>query len=81
MPGEDPFLTGQYVAQYSYNMQNGKDTKYLKLVSTAKHYMDYDQEGNYGTIRQDFDANVTMLSTVICLQCSHTNIHVHMHTI
>ena len=52
--------------EYSYNMQNGKDTKYLKMVSTAKHYADYDQEGSNGTRRQDFDANVTMLSGLLC---------------
>ena len=26
----------------------------------TRHYADYDQEGNYGTGRTDFDANVTM---------------------
>eukprot|EP01084_Bolivina_argentea_P317682 550834_1 len=64
VPGEDPYLTGQYVMQYSYYMQHGEDTKYLKLVSTAKHYADYDQEGNYGTDRGSFDANVTMQDQV-----------------
>ena len=59
VPGEDPFLTGQYVAQYSYHMAHGEDHRYLKVISTAKHYADYDQEGNYGTNRGDFDANVT----------------------
>eukprot|EP01084_Bolivina_argentea_P243625 408377_1 len=44
VPGEDPFLTSQYVMQYSYNMQYGEDTKYLKVISTAKHFADYDQE-------------------------------------
>ena len=63
-PGEDPFLTGQYVMEYSYNMQFGEDNKYLKMVSTAKHYADYDQEGNYGTGRTSFDANVTMQDQV-----------------
>ena len=55
-------------------MQNGKDTKYLKLVSTAKHYMDYDQEGNYGTGRTSFDANVTELSQIIAILMAHLNI-------
>eukprot|EP01084_Bolivina_argentea_P243622 408373_1 len=64
VPGEDPFLTGQYVMEYSYNMQFGEDEKYLKVVSTAKHYADYDQEGNYGTIRQAFNANVSMQDQV-----------------
>ena len=52
VPGEDPFLTGQYVMEYSYNMQYGEDAKYLKVVSTGKHYADYDQEGNCGVTRQ-----------------------------
>ena len=52
MPGEDPFLTSQYVMEYSYNMQYGfQNPTYLKVVSTAKHYADYDQEGNYGVDR------------------------------
>lgn len=59
VPGEDPFLTSQYVMEYSYNMGYGEDTKYLKLVSTAKHYADYDQEGTFGVDRHDFDANVS----------------------
>ena len=53
--------------EYSYNMQNGEDSRYLKVISTAKHYADYDQEGNYGIIRQSFDANVTMQDQgIIC---------------
>eukprot|EP01084_Bolivina_argentea_P142244 249897_1 len=64
VPGEDPYLTGQYAMQYSYYMQHGEDTKYLKIVSTAKHYADYNQEGTYGTDRGDFDANVTMQDQV-----------------
>ena len=59
-PGEDPFLTGEYVMQFSYHMQHGPDQKYLRVLSTAKHFLDYDQEGSpYGVMRGDFDAIVT----------------------
>lgn len=59
VPGEDPFLTGEYVMQFSYHMQHGPDQKYLRVLSTAKHFLDYDQEGSpYGVMRGDFDAIV-----------------------
>ena len=45
--------------EYSTNMQYGEDTKYLKVISTAKHYADYDQEGNWGTPRAAFNATVS----------------------
>ena len=45
-------------------MENGEDDKYLKVVSTAKHYADYDQEGNWGTERGTFDANVSAQNQV-----------------
>jgi beta-glucosidase len=35
--GEDPFLTGQIGAAFVKGLQ-GKDSKYLKVVATAKHY-------------------------------------------
>ena len=35
--GEDPFLTGKMAVQFIRGLQ-GDDTKYLKLVATAKHY-------------------------------------------
>ena len=57
--GEDPFLASQYVMEYSTNMRNGPDTRYIKVVSTAKHYADYDQEGNFGINRLQFNANVS----------------------
>ena len=43
---EDPFLNGEYVMHWSRGMQEGEQEKYLKVVSTAKHFADYDQEGN-----------------------------------
>ena len=39
-------------------MQEGEQEKYLKVVSTGKHFADYDQEGNGGTDRGAFNAVV-----------------------
>jgi len=58
VPGEDPFLTGEYVMHYSRGMQEGDDPRYIKVVSTAKHYADYDLEGNWGVDRGSFNAIV-----------------------
>jgi len=51
-------MCGDYAMHYIPALQWGNDKKYLKTVATAKHYADYDQEGTYGTDRQDFDAVV-----------------------
>eukprot|EP01060_Flectonema_neradi_P002802 TRINITY_DN1176_c3_g1_i1.p1 TRINITY_DN1176_c3_g1~~TRINITY_DN1176_c3_g1_i1.p1 ORF type:complete len:793 (+),score=176.42 TRINITY_DN1176_c3_g1_i1:1458-3836(+) len=44
---EDPFLNGEYVMNWARSFQEGGPTeskKYLKAVSTAKHFHDYDCE-------------------------------------
>eukprot|EP01084_Bolivina_argentea_P263562 446130_1 len=64
VPGEDPYLTGQYVMEFGRNFQYGEDEKYLKAVPITKHYADYDQEGNYGIGRMSFNANVSMQDQV-----------------
>lgn len=43
--GEDPFLTGILAVQFIKGMQ-GDDPRYLKVVSTPKHFAVYNQEGN-----------------------------------
>ena len=43
--GEDPFLAGKLAAKYVQGMQ-GNDKKYLKTVSTPKHYMLNSSENN-----------------------------------
>eukprot|EP01084_Bolivina_argentea_P150739 263220_1 len=58
VPGEDPYVVGQYGIQYIRNMQIGEDMKYLKLVLVAKHFADYDSEGNNGIRRGSFNAIV-----------------------
>ncbi len=43
---------------WSRGMQEGEQDKYTKVVSTGKHFVDYDQEGNGGVDRGDFNAIV-----------------------
>ncbi len=58
VPGEDPFLTGEYAMHYIRGFQEGPDPRYLKAVSTAKHYCDYDCENCNGVDRGSFNAVV-----------------------
>ena len=66
VPGEDPFLTSQYVMQFAYNMQYSQDSRYLKIVSNAKHFADYDLEGSCAgdASRMSFNANITQQDQV-----------------
>lgn len=66
VPGEDPTLTSEYVMHYSRGMQEGVDTRYLKVISTTKHYADYDQEDSDGTNRVSFNAIVVSEQRVAC---------------
>eukprot|EP00117_Sycon_ciliatum_P005145 scpid90606/ scgid9214/ Probable exo-1,4-beta-xylosidase bxlB; 1,4-beta-D-xylan xylohydrolase bxlB; Beta-xylosidase bxlB; Xylobiase bxlB len=59
VPGEDPFLTAEYVAHYSRGLQEGVDPKYLKIVSTCKHFSAYDLENWEGVSRFQFNAIVS----------------------
>ena len=36
--GEDPVLLAEYIAQYARGLQEGEDSRFTKLVSTAKHW-------------------------------------------
>lgn len=58
-PGEDPFLTSQYVYAFVQSMQNGEDPRYLKIATTCKHFDAYDLENWNGTDRHHFDARVS----------------------
>ena len=53
-PGEDPFLTSQYVNAYVDGLQRGEDERYLKVAANCKHYAAYDLENWYGTDRFSF---------------------------
>ena len=58
-PGEDPFLTAQYVVQFVTGMQVGEDARYLKTSSCCKHYAAYSLEAYAGVERYAFNAVVT----------------------
>eukprot|EP00656_Telonema_subtile_P016917 TRINITY_DN18976_c0_g1_i1.p1 TRINITY_DN18976_c0_g1~~TRINITY_DN18976_c0_g1_i1.p1 ORF type:complete len:703 (+),score=112.32 TRINITY_DN18976_c0_g1_i1:153-2261(+) len=60
-PGECPYLTGEYGVQFISGLQNGRtnDAGYLKAAAVVKHWFDYDLEGNHGTDRTAFNANVS----------------------
>ena len=58
-PGEDPFLTSQYVYEYINGLQRGEDDRYLKVAADCKHYAAYDLEHWNGTDRRQFDARVS----------------------
>ena len=59
VPGEDPFLTSEYVAHYSRALQEGDDPVYLKTISSCKHFSAYDLEHFENITRQQFDAKVS----------------------
>ena len=58
-PGEDPFLTSQYVHTLIDGLQRGDDERYLKIAADCKHFDAYDLEDWNGTDRFHFDAIVS----------------------
>jgi beta-D-xylosidase 4 len=58
-PGEDPFLTSQYVYEFVDGLQRGDDERYLKVAAVCKHYAAYDLEKWNGTNRLQFNAIVS----------------------
>ena len=58
-PGEDPFLTLQYVYALINGVQRGDDERYLKIAADCKHYAAYDLENWNGVNRFTFDAIVS----------------------
>ncbi|CAF3918743.1 unnamed protein product [Rotaria sp. Silwood1] len=58
-PGEDPFLTSQYIYAFINGFQRGEDDRYLKIAVNCKHYAVYDLEDWNGTDRFHFDARVS----------------------
>lgn len=63
-PGEDPFLTAQYVRQYVSGIQGSPadplyDPRYIKAVATCKHYDAYSLELWNGMDRHHFNAIVS----------------------
>ena len=58
-PGEDPFLTSQYVYTLINGLQCGDDERYLKIAADCKHYAAYDLENWHGVDRHYFNAIVS----------------------
>ena len=58
-PGEDPYLTSQYLRSMIAGLQVGEDARYLKVLATCKHYTAYDMEASDGVDRFSFDARVS----------------------
>jgi hypothetical protein len=48
VPGEDPFLSGEYANYYVTGCQQGPDPRYLKMSAGLKHYTAYSVENNRG---------------------------------
>jgi len=60
-PGEDPFLTSQYVYNLIDGLQGGIDPRpYYKIAADCKHFAAYDLENWEGIDRSDFDAKVSL---------------------
>lgn len=46
LPGEDPYLSGSYAAEYVRGCQFNDNEKYLKMIAGLKHYAAYSVEDN-----------------------------------
>lgn len=63
-PGEDPLLNGLFGKLYTEGMQQGEDSRYVKVITTIKHYDAYSLEGHSGSpiTRHNFNAVVSNFS-------------------
>jgi pre-mRNA-splicing factor SYF2/beta-D-xylosidase 4 len=65
VPGECPYLVGQYGAHFVSNLEGaGQSSRYLKLAATMKHFTAYDLEHWEGYDRESFNAIVSQLDLV-----------------
>eukprot|EP01060_Flectonema_neradi_P015967 TRINITY_DN225_c0_g1_i4.p1 TRINITY_DN225_c0_g1~~TRINITY_DN225_c0_g1_i4.p1 ORF type:complete len:748 (+),score=195.19 TRINITY_DN225_c0_g1_i4:55-2298(+) len=55
-PGEDPFATSTYAANFVPGFQEGEDPNHVKASSCCKHYYAYDLENWGGVDRYHFNA-------------------------
>ena len=58
-PGEDVYLTQTYVKYLLDGLENGDDSRFVKIVANCKHFVAYDMEDSDGTDRFHFDAQVS----------------------
>ena len=49
LPGEDPYLNGEYAVEYVRGMQQTDDRGYLKMMAFLKHYTAYSHEAGRGS--------------------------------
>jgi len=56
---EDPLLLADYAVAYTKGVQEGEDPRFLRAVSTLKHWVAYSLEDSDGHTRHNFCAEVT----------------------
>lgn len=61
-PSEDPMINGDYGSAYTLGVQLGEDARFLKLISTLKHWDAYSFENATGFTRHNFNAVVSNYS-------------------
>ena len=58
-PGEDPYTTAVYAAEFVPSLQQGEDPRYIKASSCCKHFYGYDLENWGGVDRHHFNAKIS----------------------
>ena len=59
VPSEDPTLAGALAAAMTRGIQEGNDTRYVKLLGALKHFTAYSMEHSDGMDRQGFSPNIS----------------------
>eukprot|EP01012_Entosiphon_sulcatum_P000917 TRINITY_DN1015_c0_g1_i1.p1 TRINITY_DN1015_c0_g1~~TRINITY_DN1015_c0_g1_i1.p1 ORF type:complete len:776 (-),score=129.23 TRINITY_DN1015_c0_g1_i1:44-2350(-) len=59
VPSEDPLIAGEFGKWYTKGLQEGRDSRYLQVVVTLKHWDAYSLEDSDGFTRHNFDAQIT----------------------
>ena len=63
-PGEDPHLTGKYIAAYVRGLQEGEDPDHVQMVATCKHFiansLEHSTIGGKVITRHNFDAEISL---------------------
>ena len=78
-PGEDTYLSSEYVYYLIRGYQEGEDSRYYKIVADCKHYAGYDIEDWHGNERYGYNAiisNQDLVETYLpsfksCLKDAH----------
>eukprot|EP01046_Picozoa_sp_COSAG06_P013658 COSAG06_NODE_831_length_12041_cov_5.766789_2_plen_773_part_00 len=72
---EDPLLSGVYATEVVRGMQEGVDSRYMKIHASLKHYTAYSIEGNKTGGRSRGSPNVSDARNVIDVQISEFDLH------